>query len=209
MLLLPLRTPFLKLLFCSKLSATCQYNVPQGSPIFMCHLRPGWLVYSRNSSSNWDPWPSRIRKGFRPVPWSYTFSSSNAQSMSVRMAPVMLPTEDLLSLKEACWPKRVLFPITAICSYVFMHSSLRHKGVETHTPFLFKNFAAKIIPHITGSPLAAVKPRIVKWLSFVAAHCCGQPLVVHKSFCPPTCASFVWDVFQPHSWTKKQPIWMN
>ena len=62
--------------------------------------------------------------------------------------------------------------------------------------------AAKIIAHMTGSPVAEVKPNTVKCESLVAALICGRPFASHKNFSPPTCPSFVVEVFDPTSSTK-------
>ncbi len=67
------------------------------------------------------------------------------------------------------------------------------------------DWAANITAHITGSPFSAVKPSTVKCASLAAAHCWGRPSMLHRYSWPPTCPSFVWVVFEPHSSTK----WVN
>jgi hypothetical protein len=65
------------------------------------------------------------------------------------------------------------------------------------------SLAEKIIAHMTGSPDAAVNPRTVKCESLVDTFTCGLAFAWHKNFSPPTCPSFVVQVLEPTSSTKR------
>ncbi len=142
------------------------------------------LMYSRNSRSNHEPCPSKIKNGLSPeFSRSKTCKLSKHFNISVRRWPVMEPLLEWQQKQGMCFPlkkqpgpKGYTFPSPQLS--MTLSGSPIH-SVKGSTPVLHSSLntlAAKVIAHITGSPLAAVNPMTVKCASLVAALCCGRPV---------------------------------
>jgi hypothetical protein len=74
-------------------------------------------------------------------------------------------------LKVHDGPKGYCFPSLQFSSRLFSSPIHSAKGSNPVTHSSQRDLVAKNIAHISGFPSAAVKPRTVKWESFVAARC--------------------------------------
>ena len=168
-------------------------------------------MYCRNFNSKRLPCPSRRRNGGIPSLRSKTPDLSNAVSIATSSSAVMLPFSEQQQKVGICFPLKVqtgpqgcLLSRPPVLPRKFFLSPIHSAAaLKPKTQLSQRCFAAKMIAHMTGSPVAAVKPKTVKCESFVPAFTCGRPAAPHKNFSPPTFPSFVVDVLDPTSSTNK------
>jgi hypothetical protein len=142
------------------------------------------LMYSRNSRSNHEPCPSRIKNGLSPeFSRLKTCLLSKHFNISVRRWPVTEPLSEWQQKQGMCFPlkkqpgpKGYTFPppqLSMTLSGSPIHSA---KGSTPVLHSSLNTLPAKIIAHLTGSPLAAVNPMTVKCASLVATLSYGRPV---------------------------------
>lgn len=93
-------------------------------------------------------------------------------------------------LKLQVGPIGYLLPLPVFPATLFLFLIKSVVGSNPSSQDSSISFAANIIAQIKGIPLAAVKPKTVKWLSFVAIQIWGHWPVADSCFSPPTFPSF-------------------
>jgi hypothetical protein len=109
------------------------------------------LMYSRNSRSNREPCPSRIKNGFSPeFSQSKTCKLSKHFNISVRRWPVMEPLLEWQQKQGMCFPlkkaaqsKRVHLSVTTVVNDIIGLSNPFSKGIYSSPPLILEHFSCK------------------------------------------------------------------
>ena len=162
-------------------------------------------MYIKKGNSKQLPWPSRRRNGAMPSDRSKTLNLSMTQSISTSNTEVMLPFSEqqqkvgtVLPLMWQNGPCGYCLPRPPVLLRMSSSPPIHvADALNPNTHALLITWAAKIMAHMTGSSVAAVKPKTVTCDSFLAALICGRPCASHKNFSTPShvpvlCCWCVW-----------------
>jgi hypothetical protein len=85
----------------------------------------------------------------------------------------------IMPFKLHCRPCGCRFPGPVFLSISVSSPSQEAKGYKPWTIIGSYSFTENIKAHISGSPVAVVKPKTVKCASFIFAFCCGHSPTTH------------------------------